>query len=217
MKSLRSLCLAVVAAVALVVLVGVGSASATSLCKEKAEVCPKGKNYPTGTIFRFALQKEATLKFASILPVECEASTTVDVLLEGTNPLFDEVTTWTAAKCQSGKKECTFTAYNTPYTSEIEYGVLPTFVLRAVVEGEEPRYEVKCSNVPACKYGAKEEILDFEGGQPAQVVAKEESFKLVEGPESSCGATSKMSATYLIQEAEIGKEVIKTPPVFVSK
>lgn len=97
----------VLGVLAALALVSAGSASATSLCKEKVEACPEEKIYPMGSILRAGLEKETKIKFGSMLPVECEVSAIVDVLVEGTNPLIDEVSAWTYSKCKSGSAECT--------------------------------------------------------------------------------------------------------------
>lgn len=216
MNSIKVCGVAVLAAFITLAFVGAGSASATSLCKEKVEVCPKEKIYPMGSILRIALEKETKIKFGSVLPVECEASAIVDVLIEGTNPLIDEVSAWTYSKCKSGGTECTVTAYNVPLKSEIEYSALnPTLILAKLEKGE-PKLEEKCGTTK-CVYGTEKVALDFQGGEPAKLLAKEEAFQLKEGSEMLCGATGKLTGTYVINEVEISKVVFKSPPVFVTK
>jgi hypothetical protein len=215
LTSTRVVCVALVATIGLLALAGAGSASATTLCKENKETCPESQRYATGSVFKLALKEGTTLKFASTLPLECEASAIVDVLLEGTNPLYDEVTSWTATKCSSSGAECTVTTDTTPWTSEIEYSLNPTIVLRDKIEGKKPEAEEKCS-VATCRYSAEKIVLDFKGGQPAEVIANEEPLVRQAGG-ILCGATAKMTGIYVIKEVESGGKTVKTPPVFVTK
>jgi|GEM_PF-1912230 len=215
MTRTRAACIALLAAIGLMALAGAGSASATTLCKENKETCPEIQRYPTGSVFRLALKEGTAVKFASTLPVECEASAVVDVLLEGTNPLYDEVSSWTASKCSSSGSECTVTANTTPWTSEIEYSLNPTIVLRQKIEGKKPEFEEKCS-AATCRYSAEEIALNLKGGQPAEVIANEEPLTRQFGG-FLCGATAKLTGTYVVREVETGGETIKSPPVFVAK
>jgi hypothetical protein len=208
-----------IAAVAMLIalaLFGASAASGTSICKEKVEVCPEAKAYPAGTVFHLTQEAGGSVEF-TVLGIKCEASTMVDVLVGGGNPFYNEVTTWTFAKCKSSSgPECTVTTDNTPLTSEIEFKALNPTVVLAKLKGGSPRITVKCPLLQ-CTYGAEKVVLDFEGGTPARWIAKEEELKREEGPEATCGSATKMSAKYVITEAKIGKEVFKTPPVFVTE
>jgi hypothetical protein len=61
MKSMKTLGLAVVAAVALAVVAGAGSASATVFCEENVEPCPEAKRWSKGTAVDFTLRPGTSL------------------------------------------------------------------------------------------------------------------------------------------------------------
>lgn len=76
MKHLKTLGLAVVAAMALLAFVGAGSASATVLCKTAVNPCPAEWKYPIGTLLDTSLTAgTSTIWEGAGLPQTCSEST----------------------------------------------------------------------------------------------------------------------------------------------
>lgn len=112
MNYVKTLALAVVAAAALAALVGVGTASATVLCKTeptgggtgtKGTTCPEGWAYTAGTEIHGVLDPGTKSVTTTLyLNIECEESTFAGATTnEGseTETVQINVTTWTFGKC----------------------------------------------------------------------------------------------------------------------
>jgi hypothetical protein len=75
MKNLKIVGLATVAALALIAIAGVGSASATRLCAENATPCPEAKRYVLAQAFNSTLETGNVVFNAGLYNVECTGST----------------------------------------------------------------------------------------------------------------------------------------------
>lgn len=164
--------LGAVAALAVVAtaLMGVGSASATTLCEELAEVCPEGARYPAGTVIEAKLRKGTVAKLeTSIGTVTCgQSATTGETAEESGAPLDGTLTKLSFGECNLGGSACTVTVQNLPYLmqgEEIEPGN-GTLVTSSGGSGE-PQANVKCGSFINCNYTQKELTLNGEGGSPA--------------------------------------------------
>lgn len=75
MKHLKMLGLAAMAVVALMAVIGAGSASATTLCSENGTPCPEAKRYKKETAYKSVLEGGTKVVFdAGFYKVECTAS-----------------------------------------------------------------------------------------------------------------------------------------------
>lgn len=75
MRPLKMVCLAAVAAICLAALAGVGTASATALCKNNANTSSCNERYPVGTEFKTVLMGSATFEQSGVTLIQCnEAS-----------------------------------------------------------------------------------------------------------------------------------------------
>jgi len=170
MRIVKLLSVAAAMAVVATALIGVGSASGTTLCKELAEICPEGARYPAGTVIEAKLRKGTVAKLeTSVGTVTCAQSSTVGETAEESGaPLDGTLTTLIFGECKLGSTACTVTVQNLPYLmqgEEIEPGN-GTLVTSNGGSGE-PQANVKCGAFINCNYTQKELTLNGEGGSPA--------------------------------------------------
>lgn len=197
------------AAVIAVALVGVSSASATVLCKEKAEVCPAAARYPAGTQIKARLREgtEAVLE-SSLGTIRCKGSTAAgETTSEFGTPLMGTQNAMTFSECVFGKgTACTVTIEHLPWLvegTEIEPG--NGFVTVSSGGTGTPQAHVVCGSFVNCTWGAPKMTLDGEGGSPA--IERLLKIELVRISGFICPTTTAASAEY---------EVTEPQPVFVS-
>ncbi len=209
MKHMKVLGLAVLAAVTAMAIVGSGTASATTLCKEKAETCPEGKRYPAGTKVKAQLKKgtEAVLK-TSVGTIKCKGSRAAGkTTKESGEPLPGLQEEMTFEECVFGTgTACTIKVEHLPWLiqgTEIEPG--NGFVTVSSDGFGIPQTHVECGSFVNCTWGDEKITLDGEGGAPA--VERLLEVELVRISGFICPTTAKATAEY---------EVTEPSPVFVS-
>jgi hypothetical protein len=208
-RLVKLLCAMSAAAIVVTAFVGATSASATSLCKEKAEVCPAASVYPAGTKIKAQLKKgtEAVLE-SSLGTIQCKGSTAAGETLEASgSPLLGTQTSMTFSECVFQKSTaCTVTVEHLPWKvegTEIEPG--NGFVTISSGGSGTPQAHVVCGSFVNCTWGAPKITLDGEGGSPA--IERLLKIELVRISGFICPTTTAASAEY---------EVTEPQPVFVS-
>jgi hypothetical protein len=203
MKHMKMLGLCLVAAMALMALVGAGTASATKLCKENKTPCPAGSTITSGTAIKGQLVAGTEAVFTtSLLTVKCPEST-----IEGktTNAgggagvnVKGEITAVSWKNCKSGSTACTTTALGLPWLSEVSGSAGSGTMTVSKVAGK-----FTCS--VTCEYEAASAATSVTGGSPANVKASSVSFKKI-GGSFLCPSTATWSSEY---------EITTPKPLFV--
>jgi hypothetical protein len=210
MKQIKIMGLCLVAALAVMALVGAASASAaeTTLCKTEHanSVCPQAEHYNSGTSITGTNSGNAVLTTSGgfINPtVTCTKSTVGGkTTATGGNPLTGSITTFTFTGCSWSGGSCTVTSVNTPYSAGIEWtsGQDGTFTAGSSGKGE-PGASVTCEGIAlTCTY-TKEVSLEAEGGKPAKIYAKNESLKISGG--FGCPTEAHWTATYTVSPSPL--------------
>lgn len=209
MKYIKMLSLAAVAAMALMAFVGVGSASATTLCKTNVEPCPAEWDYPAGTVITGSLvPNTSAVLHAGIANITCSESTAEIKTTETSGePLKGDLINLTFNGCNcrvSVLKPLTANGTQAPGSITATGGGNGSVKLENGVE-----VEVECSGV-VCVYGGEATGLEVQGGNPAKLVATPEKVKI-----------KKLSGSFLCTNpAEWTAEYQVTSPVgplFVTK
>lgn len=187
MKYLKMLGLAAVAAMALTVVAGAGSASAHAvLCKESAIPC--GSSYKTG---EHITATAGATTFTAGLEITCTSSeATIQVTGAGGE---GKMTGLTFSGCKTGSASCTVTAAGLPYSGEADVsGTGPNGTL-TLAGGEA---NVKCESLGlTCAYGVTPLSLPIDGGSTASLTANGVELKKLSGG-FLCPSTVKWDATY---------------------
>lgn len=205
MKLTRMLGLAAVAATAIALFGGAGSASATVLCKvELTSSCPEKATYAANTAIaaQLASGTEAVFK-TSLGNLKCKKSS-----LEGkttakeAEKLPAEFTALTFSECTFGMTSCTATTEDLPYSATVSYTSEGdgTAIFSSSGKGP-PAAKIVCGFLVNCRV-SNELKLAFAGGEPASLAANEDSLAL-EG--SLCPKTATFTATYSLSQPEGGK------------
>ncbi|HEX3363221.1 MAG TPA: hypothetical protein VHS74_19655 [Solirubrobacterales bacterium] len=192
MKSLKMLGLAVVAAAALMAVIGAGSASATRICSVNTSSSCASPN-PTGTQYTATLKSgtEATLN-AGFATIRCTASS---VGLEQTNagggagtPVAGTITSLSFSSCGT----------NTVNVLALGSGsVAWTSEFNGSLTGSGTRVETVVGSTK-CFYGGEITTgLTVTGGAPASGKATAVSLAKEAGSNSLCAATAKWNAEYV--------------------
>jgi hypothetical protein len=193
MKSLKMLGLAVVAAAALMAVIGAGSASATRICSVNTSSSCASPN-PTGTTYTATLKSgtEATLN-AGFATIKCTGSS---VGLEQTNagggagtPVTGKITSLSFTPCASG---------NTVNVLALGTGsVAWTSEFNGSLTGTGTKVETLVGSTK-CFYGGEiASGLTVTGGAPASGKATAVSLTRETGSNSLCAATAKWNAEYV--------------------
>jgi hypothetical protein len=208
-RLVKLLCAMSAAAIVVTALVGTTSASATSLCKEKAEVCPAASVYPAGTKIKARLKEgtEAVLE-SSLGTIRCKGSTAAgETTEESGSPLMGTQTSMTFSECVFQKSTvCTVTIEHLPWLvegTEIEPG--NGFVTISSGGTGTPQAHVVCGSFVNCTWGEEKITLDGEGGSPA--IERLLKVALVKISGFLCPTSTAASAEYEITEPQ---------PVFAS-
>jgi hypothetical protein len=210
MKYLKILGLTVVAATALMAVMGVSSAAAnqsTVICKKNETPCALANQYPAGTHFEASLVPGTHATLKGNVTVTCKKSTVTGFTRSGTaNPLHGEITVLTFTECEGCTK---VTSLNLPYTATVTKtgpGV-GTFTAEPRAGGGNPG--AKLENCPfgvSCTASTPSITLDISntaGGTP-RVKAVNETLNMAG---FGCGTTATWNAEY---------EITKPHPSFIS-
>ncbi len=169
MKNLKVFGLALLALVAMAALFGVGSASATVLCKAKETPCSTENRFSVGTVF------DITLKAGTSTPFQNTEGTSILTCKESTTraQMVASGSSTTTVKLQSGKEEIKWGGCTSPWASltagefEIHY-ITGTSNGTVTAKGFEttvsyPSINLSCVYV----YGSGLDLGVITGGSPA--------------------------------------------------
>lgn len=230
MRSIKMLGLAVVAAMAVMAMVGVGSASAAiSLCKVSGETPCTNNPYSYPLKIEGVNKGETVLK-AGFSEVKCQNSKVVGEATGtetsgGIEQVIGKITSaeWTNCHCLGGLAKATATAIQTPWRAHdtekepVEQNNGNFYVGELEGKGQ-PGAKVSCepsTGTTTCEYKVSEAQpghtgewgkMQFKGGNPAEIIASQISLKLVKSePAGQCANPGLWSGTY---------EVITPKPVY---
>lgn len=207
MKYIKVLGLSAFAAMALMAVVGAGTASATELCSTTTTPC-SGTKYSSGTHIEASVVGKATLT-NSITNVTCEASTvegeTTSSGGSGATVVTGTISELTFENCETaGGTSCTVATQGFPAMADVQYLSGDNGSMTVTPEGHgEPGAHVTCGFFINCTFTTSSITLDVLGGSPAHVTASEEVLNRSGG---FCPSTAKWDATY---------EVTSPNPLFV--
>jgi hypothetical protein len=202
MKHIQTMGLAIVAALALMAIVGAASASASAvLCSTNTSPCT-GTKYGSGTKISAQLKSgtHATLT-TSITDVTCTKSTVGGVT--NTAEGHGEITSFTFSGCTaaSNGSTCTVKTLNLNYTATANPGSL---TITPGPKGGNPGATVECPGALInCTFTTSSITLGVTGGNPAIISASNESLQREGG---FCPSEAKWDATY---------EVTSPKPLFL--
>lgn len=205
MRHLKMLGLAAVAALAVMALVGAGSASASVLCKVKPSAenkCPAGETLPKGTAIE-GTSSHAELVNTGKPNVLCEASSvggTTTSAGSSKENVKGSITTLTFTKCKTTSGtivSCTVNAQGLPYSAEV---LSSAVVGNGTMNVSKGKASVSCGfGILQCVFGAPSLSLAVTGGNPAMVVANEATMTLEkESGFEECPSSSNWNATYTV-------------------
>jgi len=211
MKHLKVLGLAAVAAMALMAIVGAGTASASELCSTNTAPCT-GTKYGQDTTISAQL-KSGTVAFLtnSISNVACKKST---VLITTTNagttgePVKGQAPSpngLTFSECSTASgTACTVTVQNLAYNGTLTATTKGNGTLTVQSGGSgDPGATVVCGFLINCTFSTASATLSFTGGSPAVAAANGISLSRSGG---FCPSTSTWDAEY---------EVTSPKPLFI--
>jgi CRISPR/Cas system-associated protein endoribonuclease Cas2 len=200
MKYLRTLCVAVVASCAAVVIfAGVGTASASVFCTVQESTCPTASKWAAGTVLNFSLKSgtSANLVTTGGETLDTCTESTVKGTIEKAGSNTEQVTgsigtlTW-------GK--CTFTT-TTLLPGKLEVSNI-TGTHNGTVKGDsETRVTINNGFFGSCVYGAiaGTDLGELKEGKPATFVANAVVIRL-SGSAVACPETAKWTAEYTLTE-----------------
>lgn len=203
MKHMKMLGLCLVGVMALMALVGAGTASATKLCSENKTPCPAGSTIASGTALKGQLRPGTEAVFVtSLLTVKCTESTIEGKTTSagggaGVN-VKGEISSVTWKNCKSGSTSCTTTPLGLPWLSELS-GASGNGTMTAT------KAAGKFTCTVTCEYEAASAATSVTGGNPAIVKANSVSFKK-KGGSFLCPSTATWSSEY---------EITTPKPLFV--
>lgn len=184
MKHVKMLGLAAVAAMALMAVVGAGTASATELCSTNTSPCT-GTMYPSGTKIESKLKAGATaLLTNNITNVTCKKSTVTGSTTStgsSTETVLGTISALTFTECTNSFGEnCTASAINLPYKGEIhttEAASNGNGKLTVSSSGKgNPGATVVCGALINCTFTTALATLHVAGGNPAVATASKISL-----------------------------------------
>lgn len=202
MKTRNLLGLAVLAAVALTVSLGSGTALAkTTLCKSNVNqpLCPASERYPSGTSLQAKTESGAKLVIA-MAPgygsVSCDSSLEGTSTAEVAQPLPVTFSSWSLSSCEAlaggSYSPCETTFVKLP-SGSLSWTTGSKGTMQVKVGESNPEWHVNCEGLYDCIYSAPS-ALTFEGGNPAKLAASETSLTLLRDEHSPFGGCAK-SAT----------------------
>lgn len=179
-----------------------------ALCKAELESCSTATTFTTTTELKGSLSTgtEAVVE-TELGAVKCtKSSIKGNALGKESEMLRGEVSSLTFESCKSGAKECTTTTEKLPYTGELTYtetgdGTIDFAALKAASS-----VKIVCDGIVSCTFGGAAK-LQFDGGEPATILASKESLSVTSG--SLCpGKAATLTAAYELTAPSI--------PVFVA-
>jgi hypothetical protein len=195
MKHIKMLGIAVVASLAVMGVAGVASASANAiLCSTNTNPCT-GTKYGSGTKISAQLKSgtHATLT-TSITNVTCTKSTVAGSTTNAEG--HGEISTFTFSGCTSSNgTACTVKAVNLNYTATAKAsgGGNGTLTISPKAGGGKPGASVECGSLINCTFTVSSITLGVTGGNPATIVANNETLERTGG---LCPSTATWHATY---------------------
>jgi hypothetical protein len=187
MKHLKILGPAAVAAMALTALIGVSSSSAAELCSTNTSPCT-GTIYGSSTSISANLKAGTTSRLTSNFgAITCKKSTMAGKTTNGEG--HGEITTVSFTGCTDPfGGSCTFNSVNPPFTVSTAAtgggnGTITTTATEAhETEGKNPGMTVTCTGIGLnCTYSRAEMTLNVTGGNPATILAENESLEFTAG------------------------------------
>ncbi|HEX7244062.1 MAG TPA: hypothetical protein VF245_00680 [Solirubrobacterales bacterium] len=205
MRSIRNGALVGLVAFVVVGLLGATSASATTLCKAKEEVCSAGNRYPSGTVVKTSGKSSIVTSLGTITCTESSSKGESNEESSGSStvalPILDFIFTFSG--CKLAKTSCTVIPSLPWLLYWLRLGSFPFFhvyIEKDPFAAGGPSLDVVCGSLINCKYNLEGTLLEGEGGAPANLTANEKTVLTEEGEKSICPDTSKWVAKYEITE-----------------
>ena len=202
MKHLKFTVLLAVFAATITGIFGVGSASATVLCKQAKVPCPAESTYHAGSAIEATLKSGTTVQLGAPLSETCTGSTlSGEATAETGGPLPIKITSLTlSGTCNPCK---TAAATNLPYSGGVEYTSSGNASVNVENGGSGTPHLAfsACTFLKlTCTFGVGKGGWSMQGGNPATLVANKVPlvFEGGTGGTGLCGETSSLSATYEI-------------------
>ena len=197
MKLLKTFGLAAVAALALIAIAGVGSASATRLCAENATPCPEGKRWKNGQAFASSLETGKAVFDAGFYKVECTGSSIDGEILNegGAGNVILELETVSFAGCGCPVTTLKTGSMSVEHTASTMNGKLTT-----------ANIEVTINCMGHCVYG--EGALGTLTGGAMGTIDVNGTMNRVKGSLPGCPATITWKGSYTVTAPE---------PIYVSE
>jgi hypothetical protein len=203
-KHLEVRCIAVVAAVGLMALLGASSASATVICKET----PTGtistarcdNDYVAKQVFKFKATNPVLTSdlYSDVMCLSSEASVEQANTGGTGTPVTGKVTALTFSGCTETffHFSCTVKAVGLPFSAEIHW-ISGTH--DGTVEVFNGRASVSCPFIGLnCVFGAAALDMELESGNPARVTTNEVELEMFEEPNfTQCPTLANWDATYV--------------------
>jgi hypothetical protein len=222
MRYLKTGGLVVLAALALTILAGAGTASATELCTTNVfgAACPGISLHSTGSELEFTTT-QWTLTAGGLGKITCTDSLFKGKTTSKGGPGLEigasiESSTLTGKEANgdctletpfTGTHPCTMSVINLPWKAAIDISAQPngTIVLTNGGKGE-PGFTANCPAANTlCTFTAQKITLDFDGGKPALVTAKERPLTpSAEKVGGTCPAESSWDSTYTVLKPSPG-------------
>ncbi len=207
MKHLKILGLAVVAAAALTAFVGVGSASATALCKVgnmTTNTCTSA--YPSGTVIKGNTGAAGTRKaklVTSLATVICDSEAignTTSAATSGAAVLPGEITTLSFTNCivEGTSQTCTVTTNASPWPSEATWtgSTAGNLKVKKSASGNKPGATVVCGTIINCEFNKEEVTLPATSTEAGAASLVASGIELAVGAGTKCPKSAKWTATY---------------------
>ncbi len=219
MKHLKILGLAVVAAAALTAFVGVGSASATALCKEgnmTTNTCASNQSYISGTVIKAKTNGTRTAKLVTgLATVICDSEAvgeTTSGATAGAAALPGEITALSFTNCivEGTTQTCTVTTNPPKYNASITWtsSTVGNFVVSTKTGGNNPGASVVCGTVINCEFNKTPITLSAASTEAGLGTITAGGIELAVGVGTKCPKSAKWTATYVVSEPS---------PVFIEK
>jgi hypothetical protein len=198
MRYIKVLGLAAVAAMALMAVIGAGTASATTICATGGSPeagCGAGKGEYSGTVVGTSTNATLSTDLANVI---CSHSETTLTPASSTGaPTIGGVVdslTFTGCETEVTHTPCKVTVRNLPYNASLE--ALSTGTTLTVEDSEGAGANVVCTGVIECEFLTPKATLKVENGSPT--VAKAESVSLSHEKGLLCPSRATWSATYSV-------------------
>ncbi len=197
MKYLKMLGLTAIAAGALVLILGTGSASATVLCSTTADPCPAGQKWPVGTTLDWSVPSGKSIKLVDTTGEELDTCS-------GSTLKWTITNAGSATETVTGENEGTEWSSCTFPTKTLTLGKTEIHKITGTSNGTvtaEGTFEITINTVffGSCIYGATSgvSIYDLIEGVAAEtkVNAVVEKFS---GSNLACPSTAKMTGDYVL-------------------